>query len=382
MQKYIFFILILSFALFTIAAAVSAHSEGSNKAHEVLGLPEPGLLPDSPIYFLKDLGRGFRLFFAFDPVKKAELNAHFADEKLAELAKLSETKPNEADALGDALQNYIEAQKRLAARLESLQGKNRNINVLLDKLAGRVLDHEKLFDELEERFTEEKVKETEKEIGETVKKALKLDGKKFKERLKEKIKEDKDDDLEDLDVLEQLEELDEELEEDLKDVKEELKKADLDSNGKAREEVKEARTQRQLGDDEKEDLESLIRDSQKKIEEAVEEAEKVKKEMDEIKEEAMEQSKKAPEPEPKPVIVAVNIRNFAFEKAEVKIPVGSTAIWTNRDSTEHTVTSDTDKFESGFLRTNTTYQKTFNEKGEFPYHCSPHPFMKGKVVVE
>ncbi|WP_089612118.1 plastocyanin/azurin family copper-binding protein [Dehalobacterium formicoaceticum] len=29
-----------------------------------------------------------------------------------------------------------------------------------------------------------------------------------------------------------------------------------------------------------------------------------------------------------------------------------------------------------------SYSYTFNETGTFEYHCSPHPFMTGKVIVK
>lgn len=37
----------------------------------------------------------------------------------------------------------------------------------------------------------------------------------------------------------------------------------------------------------------------------------------------------------------VEIRNGRFEPAELRVPVGTTVVWVNRDSTVHTVTSGT-----------------------------------------
>jgi amicyanin len=80
--------------------------------------------------------------------------------------------------------------------------------------------------------------------------------------------------------------------------------------------------------------------------------------------------------------MAVKIANFAFDPANITVPVGTTVTWTNLDSVSHTVTSDTGVFESGTLSHNATFSYTFNSRGTFSYSCSPHPFMKGKVVVE
>jgi hypothetical protein len=38
-------------------------------------------LPTSPFYFLKEWGRGIRMFFTFDPIKKSELEIKISDEK-------------------------------------------------------------------------------------------------------------------------------------------------------------------------------------------------------------------------------------------------------------------------------------------------------------
>ena len=45
-----------------------------------LGIAEPMLLPTSPYYPVKNIWRGVRTFFTFNPVKKAELKFQFANE--------------------------------------------------------------------------------------------------------------------------------------------------------------------------------------------------------------------------------------------------------------------------------------------------------------
>jgi len=46
------------------------------------------LLPDNPLYFLKDMGREAQMLFTFSPVRKAELRLEFANQKLAEANKI------------------------------------------------------------------------------------------------------------------------------------------------------------------------------------------------------------------------------------------------------------------------------------------------------
>ena len=77
------------------------------------------------------------------------------------------------------------------------------------------------------------------------------------------------------------------------------------------------------------------------------------------------------------------IQNFNYIPSELTISVGETVTWTNKDSVQHTVTSDEGgELNSPYLSTDETYSHTFNQAGENPYYCIPHPFMKGKIIVE
>jgi plastocyanin len=81
----------------------------------------------------------------------------------------------------------------------------------------------------------------------------------------------------------------------------------------------------------------------------------------------------------------------AYSPAQITVPVGATVTWTNEDLLAHTVTSgesdgangDPDGvFDSGDLPPGQTYSHTFDTPGTFPYYCTPHPWMKGTVIVE
>ena len=79
----------------------------------------------------------------------------------------------------------------------------------------------------------------------------------------------------------------------------------------------------------------------------------------------------------------INIENFAFAPQELKISVGETVVWTNRDSVKHTVTSnDRTELDSELLGKGESYFHTFNKAGTFEYYCMPHPYMTGKIIVE
>jgi plastocyanin len=80
--------------------------------------------------------------------------------------------------------------------------------------------------------------------------------------------------------------------------------------------------------------------------------------------------------------VDVKIDNFSFTPAAVTIRAGTTVKWTNRDDIPHTVVNDDQKFESKVLDTDESYSYTFTKPGTYPYSCSIHPKMTGKVVVQ
>jgi plastocyanin len=77
---------------------------------------------------------------------------------------------------------------------------------------------------------------------------------------------------------------------------------------------------------------------------------------------------------------SVNISNFSFNPADLTVKAGTAVTWTNNDSTTHTVTFDS--FQSGNIAPGSSYSHTFSDKGTFNYHCSIHPSMTGKVVIQ
>ncbi len=61
----------------------------------------------------------------------------------------------------------------------------------------------------------------------------------------------------------------------------------------------------------------------------------------------------------------------------------TTVTWVNEDPEMiHTVTEVDGAFDSGFMQTGDTWSYHFDEVGEFEYFCTPHPWMRAKVIVE
>jgi plastocyanin len=86
--------------------------------------------------------------------------------------------------------------------------------------------------------------------------------------------------------------------------------------------------------------------------------------------------------------VTIDIANFAFAPAELRIAAGTEVTFTNSDAAPHTATAGTDDaptpevFDTGLLQPGETVTVRFDEPGTYPYFCERHPPMTGVIVVE
>ena len=80
----------------------------------------------------------------------------------------------------------------------------------------------------------------------------------------------------------------------------------------------------------------------------------------------------------------VTIDNYSFTPSTLTIRAGTTVTWTNRDSEVHTVVADDAAagFKSAGLDTDDSFSFTFDKVGSYSYHCSLHPHMTGKIIVQ
>jgi plastocyanin len=94
-----------------------------------------------------------------------------------------------------------------------------------------------------------------------------------------------------------------------------------------------------------------------------------------------------PAPAPETAAVAVGIVEppevaaWGYDPVEVVVPVGATVTWTNLGIVPHTATAEDGSFDSGILEQGGTFSRVFDAPGEYPYRCTLHPWMVGKVVV-
>jgi plastocyanin len=77
----------------------------------------------------------------------------------------------------------------------------------------------------------------------------------------------------------------------------------------------------------------------------------------------------------------VRIDNFRFNPSPVTVAAGAKVTWANHDDIPHNIVSTEKKFASPVLDTGDEFSHEFAEPGDYPYYCSIHPKMTGKVIV-
>jgi LPXTG-motif cell wall-anchored protein len=75
------------------------------------------------------------------------------------------------------------------------------------------------------------------------------------------------------------------------------------------------------------------------------------------------------------------ISDFKFTPTTVTVTAGDSVTWTNSGPSGHSATADDGSFDTGVLQKGASGSHTFTRAGTYTFHCTPHPFMTGKVVV-
>ncbi|MCP6719447.1 MAG: DUF5667 domain-containing protein [Patescibacteria group bacterium] len=200
-----------------------------------LGIGEPTVLPDNPFYFLKNLTRGVRSFFTFNPIAKAELKEKFANERLIELKKMVEGKksPILLERATRSYQKEVEGIKEITERIEGKAGDNERVERFLDKFTQHQALHQRILHKLEGQVPPEvfeKIKEAREMHLERFKDVmLKLEDKdKIPERLEENLDRLKGSKFKNFKNLEIFDDLKEKFPEDMKERIEQIRERMLE----------------------------------------------------------------------------------------------------------------------------------------------------------
>jgi plastocyanin len=80
-------------------------------------------------------------------------------------------------------------------------------------------------------------------------------------------------------------------------------------------------------------------------------------------------------------VVEIEIKGLAFHPDTVRVRPGTTIRWVNHDPLAHSSASSDGPWESPLIDPAASWQRLFDRAGRFAYHCTPHPFMKGLIIV-
>jgi|GEM_PF-6304614 len=85
---------------------------------------------------------------------------------------------------------------------------------------------------------------------------------------------------------------------------------------------------------------------------------------------------------PPPIPDTVNIYDDFFDPPSFTLIAGTRITFTNLGYHNHSATSDQGVFDSGTLAPGQSFSFTFQDKGEFSFHCKFHPEMHAKIIVQ
>jgi hypothetical protein len=104
-------VLVCLLVLASLSLAGAAYAEDNT-------LPDPGITPDSPLYFFDNLGKQLGMFFTFGAEAKARKALRYAEERLAEASAMAEKhRVREMERAADSYNGYMaQVRQRLENR--------------------------------------------------------------------------------------------------------------------------------------------------------------------------------------------------------------------------------------------------------------------------
>jgi len=125
---------------------------GTAYAQEEEELPDPGITPDSPFYFLDNWGKQIGLLFAFGPEAKARKALEYAEERLAEAQAMAvKNRIRETERAADSYNGFL-AMVRKRVEEARQQGVPENIS---EKVALATSKHLSVLDRIKDTAPEQ-----------------------------------------------------------------------------------------------------------------------------------------------------------------------------------------------------------------------------------
>jgi hypothetical protein len=123
---------------------------------------KPGLLPDSPLYFLKDWKEKIQIFFTFGEENKAKQFLHLSEVRLAEYQKMIEK--GKTEIARKTLEKYEKQLDRALEKAEEAKEKGKNVEKLKEEIGEKILKHQEALEGVLEKVPEQAKEGIEKAI--------------------------------------------------------------------------------------------------------------------------------------------------------------------------------------------------------------------------
>ena len=124
-----------------------------NEVGTPIELPDPGLTPDSPFYFLERIFEEIGTFFTFGDLKKAERLVKLAAERVAEAKAVVEK--GRAEVARIALRRYKEQLEKALAKAERARTKGQSISEVIEIVAQATAKHLTVLEQVLEKVPEQ-----------------------------------------------------------------------------------------------------------------------------------------------------------------------------------------------------------------------------------
>lgn len=126
--------------------AGGAHAQTSD-------LPDPGMLPDHPLYFAKSFSEGVGTLFTFGEVDEAERAWKLSEKRLAEARALAAD--GKSEEAGKAVERYEAQLARALTKAEQARAKGDDADVVLGDVSEAAPRHQAVLAEVYEKVPEQ-----------------------------------------------------------------------------------------------------------------------------------------------------------------------------------------------------------------------------------
>jgi hypothetical protein len=152
-------------------------------------LPDPGVLPDSPFYFLKNFTENVGTFFTFGEVAKAERYIRLSGIRLSEAKALADK--GNTKAAEEAIKKYEDYINKGLAKAEEARANKLDVDEVLAKVTENTLKHQTVLADIYKKVPEQAKSAIERAMQASLrghKEALKAISRQKRQEIMEKVK--------------------------------------------------------------------------------------------------------------------------------------------------------------------------------------------------